>query len=108
MEMKSKLATINNKINNYSDLLIPEKEENNSTDNLDIINNRNGDIVDNMGENVVTTNTFDSAGSIDGISKGKNDRVNWLALPFILLLLIGLILLSKWIYENYIQWKSKK
>jgi hypothetical protein len=108
MEMKNRLATINNKINNYSDLIINEKRENNDGDNFDIINNKNGDIVDKKGENAATTDTFDSAGAFDDISKGKKDKVNWLAFPFILLLLIGLILLFKWIYENYIKGKLIK
>jgi hypothetical protein len=97
MEMKNRLATINNKINNYSDLIISQKEENNC-----------GDIVDKRGENVATTITFDSAGGFDGISKGKNDKGNWLAFTSILLLLIALILLFKWIYEDYIKGKLIK
>jgi hypothetical protein len=100
MEMKNRVATINNKINNYSDLINHEKVEHGIGNHAAIIN-ENGDKVDKRGENVATINTFDSAGAFDGISKGKNDKGNWLAFPFILLLLIALILLFKWIYENY-------
>jgi hypothetical protein len=108
LEKKNKVATINNKNNNYSDLIIQEKDGNIDGDNSVIINNENGDIGDNRAENVATTNTFDSKGDAKAIGKDKNDGANMFALLFIVLLIIGLILLFKWIYENYDKWKLTK
>jgi transposase len=103
LEKKHKIE-INNKNNNYSDLIIHEKAENNGCDNSVIINNKNGDIGDKMAENVTTTNTFDLEGDCEAI-KGNNGRKNTLAWLSIIFLLIGLILLFKWIYDK---WKLSK
>jgi hypothetical protein len=101
LEKKNKMATNNNKNNNYSDLIIHEKDGNIGGDNSFIINDKNGDIGDKKGENVATTNTFDSEGDCEG----HNGRVNTLAWLSIILFLIGLILLFKWIYDK---WKLPK
>jgi hypothetical protein len=57
-----------------------------------------------MAENVAITNTFDSK----GYCESHNGWANTLAWLSIILFLIGLILLFKWIYENYDKWKLPK
>lgn len=97
LEKKHKVATNNNKRNIYLNLINHELIENNIGDNSAIINNKNGD---KTSENVAITNSFDPK---EAIEDGKNDKNDFLAWLVIALFLIGLILLFKWIYDNYIK-----
>jgi hypothetical protein len=106
LKKKNKLTTNNNnENNNYSELIITKKAEINGGDNSAIINDKDGD---KMAENVSTTNTLDSKGASHDITQAKKDRADPLGLLFIVLLIIGLILLFKWIYGNYNNWKLIK
>jgi hypothetical protein len=109
LEKKNREATNNsaeliNKNNNYSELIIRENDENNSGDNLAIINT-NGDkwAINNreMVENVSTTDSFDTKADCETIIQGKNEKVNSLLFLFIILFLICLSPLFQWLYEKY-------
>ena len=95
---KNNLATINNKNNNYSELIIQENKANNNTDNSAIINSINGDNGDKLAQEVAGANTFDSKG---GTCEDENEKVDSTVYLFIILLIIGLILLFKWIYDKW-------